>query len=77
MPSRTTSGYTKNFAFHYALTPDSGWALYNVKNDPACEHDLAAAEPATVTRLRNAYREWWQSVLPSVQQADQNLKGSK
>jgi len=77
VPSRTAPGYTKNFAFHYALTPDSGWALYNVKNDPACEHDLAAAEPATVTRLRNAYREWWQSVLPSVQQADQNLKGSK
>jgi arylsulfatase A-like enzyme len=77
VPTRTAGGYTKNFAFHYALTPDGGWALYDVNADPACAHNLAAAEPATVARLRNAYREWWQSVLPRVQQVDQNLKGSK
>jgi endoglucanase Acf2 len=51
VPTRTAPVYTKNFAFHYAFTPDSGWALYDVKTDPACEHDLAAAQPETVTRL--------------------------
>jgi arylsulfatase A-like enzyme len=75
VPWRTAPGYTKDFAFHYALTPESGWSLYDVKADPACEHDLAAAEPAIVARLRGAYREWWQGVLPIVQKVDQNLKG--
>jgi hypothetical protein len=62
-PTRTAPGYTKNFAFHYAFTPDNGWALYSVRTDPSCEHNLAAAEPDTVTRLRTAYRGWWRSVL--------------
>ena len=70
VPWRKTPGYTRNFAFHYALTPDSGWALYDVKADPACEHDLAAADAATATRLRTAYRDWWKSVLPIVQDVD-------
>jgi len=70
-PTRTVPGYTKNFAFHYAFTPDTGWALYDVKADPACERNLAVTEPEIVTRLRAAYRQWWQSVLPIVQKAEQ------
>ncbi len=73
VPWRTAPGYTKNFAFHYALTPNRDWALYNVKADPACEHDLAAAEPKTVERLRGAYREWWRGVLPIVEKVDEDI----
>lgn len=75
VPWRKAPGYTKNFAFHYALTPGGGWALYDIQADPACERNLAAAQPATVARLCGAYREWWQGVLPIVRQVDQNLKG--
>ena len=73
VPWRTMPGYTTNFAFHYALTPDQGWALYDVASDPSCEHDLAADNPATVERLRTAYREWWGKVLPIVDRADRSL----
>lgn len=77
VPTRTASGYTRNFAFHYALTPDSGWALYDVKADPACERNLSAAQPETVARLLDAYKEWWRGVLPVVQKADLISKGAK
>ncbi len=70
VPTRTTPGYTRNFEFHYAFTPESEWALYDVKADPACEHNLAAAEPATVARLRKAYVEWWASDSTAVQILD-------
>ncbi|MCX7045022.1 MAG: arylsulfatase [Candidatus Sumerlaeota bacterium] len=77
VPWRTAPGYTRNFAFHYALTSENGWALFDVKADPACEHNLADAESATVARLRGAYKEWWQGVAPIVQKVDQNLKGAQ
>lgn len=73
VPWRTAHGYTRDFAFHYALTPESGWALYDVAADPACERNLAAAEPGTVVRLRKSYESWWQTVLPTVEKADQQV----
>lgn len=70
VPWRTRRGYTARFDFHYALTPESGWALYDVQADPACERDLAAAQPETVARLREAYWGWWKEVLPAIERAE-------
>jgi arylsulfatase len=63
----TQTIYTKNAGFHYAVNPRQTWSLYDTGQDPAQEHDLAAARPELVRRMAAAYERWWAEVLPSVQ----------
>ena len=58
--------YTKDAQFTWALTPDKGWALYDVHADPACRANLAATSPDTAHRLRRAYDEWWDATYPEM-----------
>jgi arylsulfatase A-like enzyme len=59
------ANYTKgNAAFHWGVTPRDHWALYDVKKDPACENDLALAEPELTARLAEAYNTWWDDIYP-------------
>lgn len=44
--------------------------LFDVRNDPAEQNDLAEQHPKTVARLRQALRVWQQSVLRSLTGAD-------
>jgi arylsulfatase A-like enzyme len=39
-------------------------ALFHLEHDPAEQHDLAAAEPATARRLHQAWRDWCTNHLP-------------
>jgi len=41
-----------------------GLELYDIKADPAQRHDVAAAHPDVVERLRRAHEAWWQEVSP-------------
>jgi arylsulfatase A-like enzyme len=38
------------------------WSLYNIREDPAEEHDLAAVHPQMVQQLAEKYRLWFGSV---------------
>ncbi|MDF1515321.1 MAG: sulfatase-like hydrolase/transferase, partial [Anaerolineae bacterium] len=40
----------------------NGVELYNIQQDPGQRHDLAAAHPDVVSRLREGYVQWWQKV---------------
>jgi arylsulfatase len=40
------------------------WQLYDLQHDPSEQHDLAAQQPETVSRLAAAYDQWWASVQP-------------
>lgn len=37
---------------------ESGWQLYDLANDPAEQHDLAAANPARVKELSQLWQQW-------------------
>jgi arylsulfatase A-like enzyme len=59
--------YTKeNAQFHWGVTPPEGWALFDTKTDPACQHDLAAVHPELVSTLTSAYDSWWDEVFPEM-----------
>lgn len=40
------------------------WMLFDLRNDPGEQHDIAAAHPEIVGEMAGAYDEWWNSVLP-------------
>ncbi|NDV62077.1 sulfatase-like hydrolase/transferase [Puniceicoccales bacterium CK1056] len=61
----TTTTYTNgNAQFHWGVSAIGQWALYNVKDDPACETDLAAEMPELTATLATAYDTWWDDVFP-------------
>ena len=41
-----------------------GEELYDITDDPGQAHDVAAAHPAVVDRLRNRYEAWWRDIQP-------------
>jgi arylsulfatase A-like enzyme len=49
---------------------DAGTELFDLREDAAEEHDLAAREPAVVAALERRLRDWQQSVLESLTGAD-------
>lgn len=58
--------YTKNAQFIWGLTPGDGWALYDVRKDPACEENLAPANQGIADKLRQAYDRWWEAIYPEM-----------
>ncbi len=57
--------YTPNNAqFHWGVTPPERWALFNVRQDPACGNDLALTTPETTAKLAAAYDRWWDNIYP-------------
>jgi arylsulfatase A-like enzyme len=62
----TTATYTKNAQFIWGLTPGDGWALYDVRKDPGCQQDLAAARFDVTRRLAGAYDRWWGEIYPEM-----------
>jgi arylsulfatase A-like enzyme len=44
--------------------------LYDLQNDPGETHNVIASNPDIVKKLRAAYDDWWQSVLPHLENED-------
>ena len=60
----TKTNYTDwNAQFHWATTPQGRWALFDVKNDPACKKDLATANPKLISEMSAAYDTWWEGTF--------------
>jgi len=56
-----TQGDWKIVRFQINNNPDTPWELYNLKNDPAESHNLAAKHPARVARMAAMAKEaHWQ-----------------
>ncbi|MGA2616904.1 MAG: arylsulfatase [Thermoguttaceae bacterium] len=49
------------------------WELYDLKADYGERHNVAAQHPETVARMERAYDQWWQSVLPCME--NENVVG--
>ena len=47
----------------------NGQALYDIQADPEQRRDLAADQPETVERLRQAYEQWWAKVSQQFDEA--------
>lgn len=45
----------------------AGWELYDLRNDPGEQTDLAARSPEVVKELSAAYDRWWQEILPCLE----------
>ncbi|MFM8982204.1 MAG: hypothetical protein ACKOLA_04725, partial [Spartobacteria bacterium] len=59
------ANYTaENAQFHWGVTPPGRWALFEVKKDPGCMNDLAAAEPERAAAMGAAYDKWWDATYP-------------
>jgi arylsulfatase A-like enzyme len=60
-----TAIYTKeNAQFHWGVTPPGRWALYDLKNDIACQNDTAAQNLERVKSMSVAYEKWWDELFP-------------
>jgi len=63
----TSETYTDgNAQFHWGVSAKGRWALYDTKNDPACQVDLYFDEPGLVEELSDAYDLWWDEVFPVI-----------
>lgn len=61
----TTTTYANGTAqMHWGVTAPGRWELFDVKNDPACQKDLSAANPELVSELIAAYDKWWDEQFP-------------
>jgi len=43
------------------------WCLYDLKNDPGEQHNIADRHKEVVEKLSRAYDEWWTEVLPCLE----------
>ena len=43
------------------------WELFDLKNDPGQDNDVAAGHADVVRKLSAAYDQWWQDVLPHLE----------
>lgn len=63
----TTTTYAYGTAqTHWGTTPMGHWALYNVKEDPACENDISFSHPELVSSMAAAYDNWWDTTYPDM-----------
>jgi len=64
MTGATKVAYSRSKGqFHYATTPGR-WALYDTREDPSQEDDLAQEHPEIVETMSAGYDEWWDEMLP-------------
>ena len=63
----TAATYTKaNAQFHWGVTPPGRWSLFDLKNDPTCQKDLAAEKPELASKLASSYDKWWDTLYPTM-----------
>ncbi len=51
------------------------WELYDLKADPAEKTDVAGSQPEQLRRMQQAYDQWWESILPCLE--NENAVGPK
>jgi arylsulfatase B len=47
----------------------NGRELYDIRNDPGQESDVASGHPDVVNRLKDFYEDWWSELLPTFENA--------
>ncbi|MDW5290144.1 arylsulfatase [Formosa sp. PL04] len=63
----TSETYTKaNAQFHWGVSPQDTWVLYDTNLDPACQNNLSETNPELVKSLSEAYDNWWEAVYPEM-----------
>ena len=62
----TRNIYTQNAQFIWGVTPGDGWALYDVRKDPACSENLAQSQGEIASRLHGAHDRWWNAIYPQM-----------
>jgi arylsulfatase A-like enzyme len=62
--SKSATYTAENAQYHWGVTPPGRWALFEVKKDPGCLNDLAAAEPERVAAMGASYDKWWDATYP-------------
>jgi len=54
----------------YLMTYERQWCLYDLKQDPGEQSNIAAAHPDIVARLTQNYDQWWTQTLPELVNED-------
>lgn len=54
-----------------------GVELYDIKSDPAQEHNVATEHPSVISRMREYYEHWWSGVEPQVSEFVTTSLGSE
>ncbi|MCX6629887.1 MAG: arylsulfatase [Candidatus Solibacter sp.] len=50
--------------------PGKGWELYDLQSDPGEKTDVLANFPDVVRKMDAAYDQWWQDILPCLENED-------
>ena len=62
--------YSKiNHKFHYAMTPNQDWALYDISKDLPQNENIADQHPELVQDLIKKYDAWWDEVYPVIKES--------
>ena len=70
---RWPNGTARKHKFHGSairnerFTLVNGTELYDLHNDPGEQHDVSQDDPDTFKQLNQQYTEWWNEVLPQVE----------
>jgi dienelactone hydrolase len=62
--SRRSNYTADNAQFHWGVSPADQWALFDTKQDPGCQKDLASTQPDRVKLMAAAYDHWWDKTYP-------------
>jgi arylsulfatase len=58
------------FGQHHLVSVQGAWQLFDLKADPGEEKNLAAEKPELVKQMAAAYDQWWQEILPCLDNED-------
>ena len=62
--SRRSNYTADNAQFHWGVSPVDQWALFDTKQDPGCQKNLASTQPDRVKLMAAAYDHWWDTTYP-------------
>ena len=65
----------RNTRFSLVSMGDRNWELYDIKSDPGETKDVASQFPEAVKRMDAAYDQWWEEILPCLE--NENAVGPK
>jgi len=56
----------ENAGYHWGVSRQGHWSLFNVKKDPGNLNNLAIVKPELVAKLDAAYSAWWDGMYPEM-----------
>jgi arylsulfatase len=63
---RKNSIYTSDSGFHFSGNTQGQWALFDFSNDKDESSDIASEHPDIVSKMSEAYEQWWTDVRPFI-----------